>query len=110
MDSEDRKTNDHSIEPRHSRNSEVPGLSAKEEFASIIHEISEPVTAAALNAKAVQRALASEPPDLAIAGTALQCLIRDSLDIVEIVTQLHALFRSVKPDSAQCHQIQKQES
>ena len=95
MDSEDRKTNDHPIEPRHSRNSEVPGLSAKEEFASIIHEISEPVTAVTLNARAAQQALAIDPPDLVIARASVQCLIRDSRDIVEIVTRLHALFRGV---------------
>ena len=91
----DRTINEDPPEPRRSRNGEVCGLSAKEQFASIIHEINEPVTAVALNAKAVQRALASEPPDLAIAGTAVQCLIRDSRDIVEIVTHCILSFAAL---------------
>jgi hypothetical protein len=98
MDSEDRKMNHHPVDPRHSRIGEVLGLSAKEQLASIIHEISEPVTAVTLNARAAQQALAIDPPDLAIARTAVQCLIRDSRDIVEIVAQLHALFPGVESE------------
>jgi hypothetical protein len=94
MDSEDRKMNHHPVDPRHSEM--VRSLaSAREQLASIIHEISEPVTAVTLNARAAQQALAIDPPDLVIARASVQCLIRDSRDIVEIVTRLHALFRGV---------------
>jgi nitrogen fixation/metabolism regulation signal transduction histidine kinase len=96
MDRENR--NDHPFDSRHLRSGEFPGLPVKEQIASIIHEISEPVTAVALNATAAKQALAIDPPDLAMARTAVQCLIRDGGDIVEMVTQLNVLFRGVNPD------------
>lgn len=100
MNIEHRKKNSDSLGLRHFGSGEVPGLSTKEQLASIIHEISEPVTAAILNATAAQQALAMDPPDLAIARSAIQCLIRDSRDIVEMVAQLNIFFHDVKRDRA----------
>lgn len=91
MDFENRK--DHLIDVRHVRGRNVSGLSAEEQLDSIIHEVSEPVTAVILNATAVRQALSIDPPNIAIAMSAVRCLIRDSRDIVEMVTRLTAPFR-----------------
>lgn len=96
MDFENR--HEHLLDVRHLRSGDVSGSSVEELLVSIIHEVSEPVTAVTFNAAAAQQALAMDPPDLVTARSAVQCLKRDSRDLVDMIQQLHAFFRSVKPN------------
>jgi len=63
-----------------------------EQLASIVHEITQPMTAVTANAHAAFHCLSSKQPDVASARTVIRNLIRDSQDVSDIVRYLRALF------------------
>jgi C4-dicarboxylate-specific signal transduction histidine kinase len=66
--------------------------------ASIVHEISQPISAMAANGQACLNWLEAEPPHLDEARIATRCVVRDGDDAAEIITGLRSLFRQAPPE------------
>ncbi len=65
--------------------------------ASVIHEISQPLSAMVANGQACIRWLAVDPPNLAHAKGAVERIVRDGKDAGEIIKGLRTLFRRSPP-------------
>ena len=65
--------------------------------ASIAHEVNQPIGAMRNNAHAALRFLAAEPPDLAEAGEALECVVSDTYRAIEIISGIRAQVTNVPP-------------
>ena len=61
--------------------------------ASIAHEVNQPIAAAIMNAGTAQRVLARQPPDLELAGEAIDGCLKDTQRAAEIIDRIRALVR-----------------
>ena len=61
--------------------------------ASIAHEINQPIGAIATNGNAAVRWLAQQPPNLAGADEALECIVRDANRAAQVIGRIRALLR-----------------
>jgi C4-dicarboxylate-specific signal transduction histidine kinase len=61
--------------------------------ASVIHEISQPLSAVVAHGQASLRWLQGDPPDLANARSSVELIIRDGKDAANIIKGLRTLFR-----------------
>lgn len=68
--------------------------------AAIVHEISQPLTAIVANAQAARRQLNAEHVDLEALRTAVQSILRDSIDVSQTTRNINALFRNAGADAA----------
>jgi PAS domain S-box-containing protein len=82
----------HSIEPDC-----VP--TSVEAVASVIHEVSQPLSAAMANAHAAMRYLSSSSPDIAAARAALKSVMQDTRDATDTVREMRAFFQKDEPFS-----------
>ena len=60
--------------------------------ASIAHEVNQPLTSLVTNASTCLRMLAADPPDLDLARTTAQRIIRDANRASEVIARLRAMF------------------
>jgi C4-dicarboxylate-specific signal transduction histidine kinase len=63
--------------------------------ASISHELKQPIGAARNNANAARRFLAKDPPDLAEASEALECVVTDTYRAVDVIGRIRDQVRKV---------------
>jgi len=70
-----------------------------EAVASVIHEVSQPLSAAMANAHAAMRYLSTSSPDIAAARAALESVLQDTRDATDTVRDMRAFFRRDKPFS-----------
>jgi C4-dicarboxylate-specific signal transduction histidine kinase len=68
--------------------------------ASVIHEISQPLSAMVANGQTCVRWLSVDPPNLANAKAAAERIVRDGRDAADIIKGLRALFRRSSPQKA----------
>jgi PAS domain S-box-containing protein len=64
---------------------------------SIAHEVSQPVSAVAINAGAALNWLRRKPPDLEEARTSIEQIVKDAHRSSEVIGRLRALFKKVPP-------------
>lgn len=64
---------------------------------SIAHEVSQPISAVALNAGAALNWLRRSPPDLEQARTSIQAIVNDAHRSSEVIGRLRALFKKAPP-------------
>ena len=65
--------------------------------ASLVHEVSQPIAAAATNANACLRWLTREPPDLEEARASALSIVNDAKRAGEIISRIRLLFRKGAP-------------
>ena len=65
--------------------------------ASLVHEVSQPIAAAATNANACLRWLTRDPPDLEEARAAALSIVNDAKRAGEIISRIRLLFRKGAP-------------
>src|ERR1700721_501299 len=70
-----------------------------EAVASVIHEVSQPLSAAMANAHAAMRYLSTSCPDIAAARAALESVLQDTRDATDTVRDMRAFFRKGEPFS-----------
>ena len=68
--------------------------------ASIAHEVNQPLAAIVTNGAACLRWLAPQPPDVAEARGAVECMISDGHRASEVIQRLRALCRKTDPQKA----------
>jgi C4-dicarboxylate-specific signal transduction histidine kinase len=68
--------------------------------ASIAHEVSQPITAAVINAEAALRWLGAQPPDLEEVRKALGCIVEDGTRAGNIIGGIRALIKKMPPRQA----------
>lgn len=68
--------------------------------ASVIHEISQPLSAMVANGQACVRWLSADPPNVPNAKAAAERIVRDGKDAAGIINGLRALFRKAPPSKA----------
>ena len=68
--------------------------------ASIVHEVSQPLSAVVANGQACIQWLSAEPPNVVNAQTAAQRIIRNGNDAAEVVRHIRALFRKTALEKA----------
>src|SRR5262249_50073485 len=73
-------------------------LTIGELAASLAHELNQPLTAVLNNARAAQRFLASDTPDLPEVWAALADIIEDETRAVEVIHRLRSLLRKSPPE------------
>ena len=77
------------------RISEAAQKAALSEYsASVVHELSQPLTAMIVNSQACLQWLSKETPDVIGAKLAAECIVRDSNDARAIIAGLRNLFRN----------------
>jgi PAS domain S-box-containing protein len=64
---------------------------------SIAHEVSQPISAVAINAGAALNWLRRKPPDLEEARASIEAIVRDAHRSSEVIGQLRALFKKAPP-------------
>jgi signal transduction histidine kinase len=64
---------------------------------SIAHEVSQPISAVAINAGAALNWLRRTPPDLEEARASIEAIVRDAHRSSEVIGQLRALFKKAPP-------------
>jgi C4-dicarboxylate-specific signal transduction histidine kinase len=69
--------------------------------ASIVHEISQPLTAMVANGQACLRWLAATPPNSEAAHSGVERIVRDGRDAAEVIRGLRALFGHAALDKAE---------
>jgi PAS domain S-box-containing protein len=72
--------------------------------ASIAHEISQPVTAAVINAEAAERWLGAQPPDIEKVRKALRLIVEDGMRAGNVIGGIRALIKKV-PSRQACLDI-----
>ena len=65
--------------------------------ASVAHEVSQPIAAAATNAKAGLRWLGAQPPDLDEVGQALNRIVENASRATEVISRIRALIKKAPP-------------
>jgi signal transduction histidine kinase len=73
----------------------VQSSEAERVVGSIVHEISQPLTAVIVNTLATIRYLSTNPPNLPAAQASLHLLLQDSRDASETITSTRALFHHI---------------
>ena len=68
--------------------------------ASIVHEVSQPLSAVVANGQACIQWLSAEPPNVVNAQAAAQRIIRNGNDAAEVVRHIRALFRKTALEKA----------
>jgi PAS domain S-box-containing protein len=68
---------------------------------SIAHEVSQPVSAVAINAGAALNWLRRKPPDLEEARTSIEKIVKDAHRSSEVIGRLRALFKKAPPRKEQ---------
>jgi signal transduction histidine kinase len=70
---------------------------AAEMAASVVHEISQPLSALLMNAQAGIRYLSADPPNIRAAQAALDGILRCGRDVSETIKSIRALFKRSDP-------------
>lgn len=94
VDIHDRKNVEEALHRTESRLTQATQIATVGELsASIAHEINQPLGAVVTNAYACLRWLSTDPANLAKAREAVERIVRDGKDTVEVVGRIRALFK-----------------
>jgi PAS domain S-box-containing protein len=97
-DVHDRRVAEEALRVTQMKLSDATQKAAMSEFAaSVVHEISQPISAMVMNGHACLQWLAMRPPNLEDVRTAVERVVRDGSDAREIIESLRALFRRTPP-------------
>jgi hypothetical protein len=97
-DIDDRKNAEESLRVTQAKLSQAAQIATISELsASVVHEISQPLSAMVANGHACIRWLSANPPNVANGKTAAERVVRDGRDAAEIVKGLRALFKRTPP-------------
>jgi PAS domain S-box-containing protein len=98
IDVEERKNAEESLIRTQEKLSQANEVSTIAELAaSIVHEISQPLSAMVANGQACVRRLSMKEPNVVNARTAVERIVRDGKDISEIIRGLRSLFKRSSP-------------
>jgi PAS domain S-box-containing protein len=101
IDIEDRRNAEESLRRTQEKLSQAnESATVAELAASIVHEISQPLSAMVANGQACVRWLSSATPNIVNAKTAAERIVRDGKDSAEIIRGLRALFKRSSPQLA----------
>jgi PAS domain S-box-containing protein len=97
-DIHDRTVAAESLRQMQAKLSEATQRAALTEFAaSVIHEISQPLTVIAINSHNALRSLSATPENIKSTRSAVEDIVRDSEDARQIINSLRGLFRKTPP-------------
>lgn len=97
-DISDRRRTEESLRVTQARLARAAQMAALSELsASIVHEISQPLTAMVANGQAGLRWLAATPPSLSDVRSAIERVVRDGKDARAIIDGLRSLFQRSRP-------------
>jgi signal transduction histidine kinase len=100
-DVSDRKRTEDSLRITQARLAKAAQIAAVAELsASIVHEISQPITAMVANGQAGLRWLAATPPNVSDARAALERVVRDGKDARAIIEGLRSVFKKSRPEKS----------
>jgi PAS domain S-box-containing protein len=98
-DISERKRTQRNLEDMQTKLAKAAQIAAVSELsASIVHEISQPISAMVANGQACLRWLDAAPPHLLDARAAAERIVRDGKDAGEIIKGLRSLFRRSTPE------------
>jgi C4-dicarboxylate-specific signal transduction histidine kinase len=98
---ETRRRAEESLRQMQSKLAQATQIATVSEFsASVIHEISQPLSAMVANGQTCVRWLSADPPNHANAKAAAERIVRDGKDAGAIIKGLRALFRRSSPQKA----------
>jgi PAS domain S-box-containing protein len=101
IDVEERRTAEESLRRTQEKLSQANEVSTIAELAaSIVHEISQPLSAMVANGQACVRWLSLKEPNAINATTAAERIVRDGKDISQIIRGLRSLFKRSSPQMA----------
>jgi PAS domain S-box-containing protein len=97
-DIDDRRNAEESLRRTQAKLSQAAQIATASELAaSIIHEISQPLSAMVANGQACLRWLSGTPPNLIDGTVAVERIVRDGKDARDIISGLRTLFRRSSP-------------
>jgi PAS domain S-box-containing protein len=68
--------------------------------ASIAHEVNQPLAAVITNSQACQRWLSVDPPNLEMARSTADRIVRSAMNAADVISRIRALFRQTMPSRA----------